>query len=219
MIEKLLSGIAIKETERDSLVLYVATMLMRVPTRRKRALSMAPQIAESTKAKFSAQIRDARRSGKISAERHDQLVAAIDEVTEKALAEPSAAFVAHIRTPWPSEGILKAIARMTFRVVRTEGPTFFTTSDNPVFFFPSLGVGTDQSEISVPLSTSHALHGSHRGPSSADLMAFSVHQQHVREFNRRTVSSAERFVFCHEDSQGISRLVRKENLRLQRMVW
>ena len=184
VIKKLLIGSTINQTERDNLVLYVSTMLMRVPTRRKKALLLIPQVAESTRVKFSTQIHDAQQSGKITVERRDQFIAVVDDVTNKALTEPPAGILAHIRSPWPSKGVLEAIIRMTLRVVRTEGPTFFATSDNPVFFFPSLGLGNELSEISVPLSTSQALHGCHRGPSSADLSQFLARSQFVNEVNR-----------------------------------
>lgn len=63
-----------------------------------------------------------------------------------------------IETPWPFESMLHAIHNMHWRVLRAQGPSLFLTSDNPAYFFEGFGLGHQEAELVLPLSTHLLLH-------------------------------------------------------------
>ncbi len=106
---------------------------------------------------------------------------------------------------------------MRWRILRSGGPQYFITTDNPGFFFRAYGLKNPNSEFVVPLSSEVALHGGWQG---TDALAFLViRQSFVREMNRRLVSEATRFVFssCQED--WIRTVSAKERHSLNRLDW
>ena len=63
-----------------------------------------------------------------------------------------------IETPWPFARWLIAIYNMTWRILRSEGPSYFLTSDNPVHLFEAYGMGSEMSELCLPLCRDLLLH-------------------------------------------------------------
>ena len=57
--------------------------------------------------------------------------------------------------------ILGALLDMTRRIVESTGPQFFITSDNPAVYFlrEGYGLGGEETEVVMPISTIVALHG------------------------------------------------------------
>lgn len=107
---------------------------------------------------------------------------------------------------------------MTWRILVTEGPAFFATSDNPVFFFEELGLARKLAEVSFPLSTTHTLHASWQ-PGKSDLIFLRPEQAIVKEMNRRLAGTAERLAFYHEDGSWLLKLLSKERPRLSTIEW
>jgi hypothetical protein len=104
------------------------------------------------------------------------------------------------------------VARLT-----SVGPTFFVTSDNPAFYFESLGLSRKESELCFPLSTQCALHGSWQAATS-DLEFMNCRPALVKEINRRIVSVAERLALYHQSADWALRLFQKQ-LTLNKIEW
>jgi hypothetical protein len=103
--------------------------------------------------------------------------------------------------------VLDAIPRMTWQFFRASPPEYFVTSDNPVFFFASLGVGNPQSELTFPISSEIALWATWRRDLKEQYVQ--VRRQAVLEVNRRMVSGATKYVFCSKSDKKIAELVNK----------
>jgi len=90
------------------------------------------------------------------------------------------------------------------------------TSDNPFFFFESLGVGRPESEVSFPISSDVALWATWR----TDLKEGFVPAKDslIREFNRRTVSIAKRHLFYSRNEKWVVSLANKKAVRLNGIV-
>jgi len=161
-----------------------------------------PEALADTVHKTKAWIEEAARAGHIDEAMLRARLAEVDAVEQKFRREIPEEVREIIETPWPFQSMLLAVHSMFWRVVRTGGPSFFLTSDNPASFFEGIGLEHPECELILPLSTDMLLHCSWRpgGP----LVPKDVAQRLVKEFNRRTAYSAERFVFYHKDEVWIA---------------
>lgn len=110
------------------------------------------------------------------------------------------------------------IKNLRWRVLISSGPQYFITTDNPAFIFNAYGLGKDKSELCLPLSTTHLLHGSWQSAGSP-LLFTPVRKVSVKEMNRRLASGAERIAFFHEPAPWLSAIVRKESPYLSIIRW
>ena len=218
IIDKLIAGTPIDAAERHQLALYVATMLMRVPAHRRKALEGYPGMVADFARNFREQFESLIRSTPDA----DPAILARGRSELGAWAERHATFppeyiLEQIRSPWPYRSSVAAIEQMTWRVARSAGPQYFMTSDNPAFYFGSYGVGRVESELSFPLSTTHALHGSWQAAGSL-LVFVSVREGAVREINRRLASECER-AFYFEQAPWLHKILSKKRPFLSVIRW
>ena len=75
-----------------------------------------------------------------------------------------------------------------------------------------------ESELSFPLSTHYALHGSWQ-QADENPVFIRAEQALVKEMNRRMVSEAERLVFYYQPAAWISKLFKKADLSLNKIEW
>jgi hypothetical protein len=218
VIEKLRAGAPINGSEREALTVYIGTMMMRVPERRLRAHALIPNVLAESRQRVREKLITAAEQAKAAPELLNRRLAENDRIVAELTANPPAEVVERIRAPWPTVRVLQAIYDMDWRILTALGPSFYTTSDNPVFFFRGLGIGRPESELTFPLATKSVLHGCH-GRSRGEVTFLDATEQFVREVNRRIVSAATRLVFYHENAEWIERMSRKDELRLNRFVW
>jgi hypothetical protein len=193
-------------------------MMMRVPDRRQRAHALIPKVlVESSERVRERLIANARQTN-TDPELLSRRLAESDQIVARLAADPPPEVIAQIRAPWPTENMCRAIYDMTWRVLTADGPSFFVTTDNPVFFFREYGIGTPDSELTVPLSTNCVLHGCHE-LDRRGVTFLQATEQFVREVNRRMVSAATRLVFYHENARWLESMARKDEPRLTRVVW
>ena len=111
-----------------------------------------------------------------------------------------------------------AVFNMAWRVLEAKGEIMYMTSDNPAFYFESYGLGTENSELTFPLSTTQCLHACWQGP-KADLRFLEAKQTFVKEVNRRAASTTERLAFYHQDADWLQPLLKKKSHYLSRIQW
>jgi uncharacterized protein DUF4238 len=219
VIAKLINNDALSSAERFELTFYIGTMLKRVPFRRRKAMEMYPKVLDDTVARVRRQIIElAGTLSDVDPELVARRLHEVDAARAKFEHTPPTEIVEQVREPWPSEAMLDAIYRMTWRVLISRGPTYFITTDNPAFFFGGYGLGTPEAELTFPLSTTHALHGCSQRAESY-LVFLSAPEQFVREVNRRLASAAERLAFYHEPTSWLEVTLRKESLYLSAIRW
>lgn len=219
IIDKLTHSEPITRGEREQLALYVATMLVRVPARRRSAMEKYPE-------RLTDFVSDVRQQLRAMAERLPivdpsivaERLAQVDAWAAKHATTPPADLIERIRQPWPSRRMVSGICDMTWRVLISSGPQYFITSDNPAFLFHSVGIINRDSELSFPLSTTHALHGCWQPAPSHLVFVPHVEQKIVREVNRRLASASDR-AFYHEPAPWLVNLLQKPNPHLSKILW
>lgn len=219
VIQKLMENKSLDRAERFRLTYYLGTMLKRVPYRRRKAMETYPSVLGDTIARVREQIKDLARSlpdadPAIVAKR----LAEVDAAHRKLATKPPPEIDTQVREPWPSEGMLDAIYRMTWRVLVSAGPQYFITSDNPAFFFGAYGLGTPKAELTFPLSTTHCLHGCWQGAEQT-LLFMGAKQAFIKEANRRLASATERLAFYHEPALWLERILQKKDPYLSAIRW
>jgi|SRR5208337_1866743 len=218
VIQKLTTRQSITTSERVQLAYYVAVMMKRIPAHRRHSSEMLPEaladVVNNVRSQLNALADQAGADPEILRRRGFEL----DAVERKFQAHPPPEVLEQIREPWPSKQMVQLLFRMTWRVLISAGPAYFLTSDNPAFHFQGLGLARKESELSFPLSTRCTLHGSWQAAESG-LVFIEVGQAMVKEINRRIVSEAERLVFYHQAAAWLPKVVKKENLPLNKIEW
>ena len=113
--------------------------------------------------------------------------------------------------------MLKAIHGMYWRFLRSEGPSYFLTSDNPVHFFYGYGLGNPKCELILPLSPDLLFYAGWQ--ECHEMIVETVKQSLVKEFNRRTVVEAHRFIFSHENVEWVFEVAKNRPEQLNRINW
>ena len=218
IIDKLTKAEAISPDERHQLALYIGTMLMRVPARRRKTMQQYPgQVADYVKESRAEFERLARTLPDADATIVAKRLAELDVWAKKHARNPPEEVIEQIRSPWPYTSMVSAIEEMTWRVMVSAGPQYFITSDNPAFYFGGSGLGKPQSELSFPLSTTHAWHGSWQA--AASILAYVQSSQgFVKEINRRLASTADR-AFYHESAPWLLQILPKAKPYLSALHW
>jgi hypothetical protein len=193
-------------------------MLKRVPSRRRRAMEMIPDVLGDVVANLHEQIQALATEVQANPERVAMRLREVDAAQQKFASEPPPEVLKQIQEPWPSEDALQALFEMTWRVLESSGPQYFITTDNPAFFFRAYGLARERSELSFPLSTTHALHGSWQG-NRGELIFLRATQPIVKEINRRLASETERLAFYHTPAPWLLRLLPKKPPRLSTITW
>lgn len=219
VIQNLREDKSIDATGRFRLTYYLGTMLKRIPYRRRKAMEAYPGILDDTIARVREQINELARSlPNVDSEIIVKRLAEVDAVHQKLASKPPPEIAIQVREPWPSEGMLDAIYRMTWRVLVSAGPLYFITSDNPAFFFGAYGLATPKAELTFPISTTHCLHGCWQGKEQT-LQFMRAKQAFVKEANRRLASATERSAFYHESAPWLVKLLQKNDLYLSAIIW
>jgi hypothetical protein len=217
VIAKLLRAEAITPEERWSLAYYVGSMMMRVPATRKKMFSEYPDKLAEYFNDIRAQASALNAAQPVPPERFAQFMRQLDDIERRFVVEPPGDVVEQMLSPLPFRNMVQAIDAMAWRILVSSGEQFFCTSENPVFFDATIGLATRESEVSFPLSTTHALHCSWQR-ASAPLLYVQVPQKKVREINRRTASIADR-AFYFERAPWLLGLLAKSRHLLTGLPW
>jgi Protein of unknown function (DUF4238) len=208
----------ITEEQRIHFAIYTATMIKRVPRRRRVVRQQVlPNAIESTMNNFLTELQ-VWASTTTNRELAERRLKEVEQLRTRFLQEPPKEITDQIDSPWPTTKMIEAVAAMAWRLVITQGPQFFITSDNPAFFFEGLGVGTPEGEIAFPLSPTVALMGSNQG-TPASITPIEVKQKIVREVNRRMCAGAERSIFTREHQPWLLDAMKKQRPYLSRIGW
>jgi hypothetical protein len=117
--------------------------------------------------------------------------------------------------PESSPRVVSVIASMTWRFLTYDQSPVFLTSDNPVFYFTSIGIGRPDSEVTLPISSNVTLWASWRSDLSEGY--FPTTKNAVKEINRRTASNTTRFVFHCKKENWILPFIKKGRWLLHRL--
>jgi hypothetical protein len=219
ILAKLRRGEAPEERDRSCLAVYIATMIRRVPKNRSRARALAQPTLDGVVGRIREEFVQLAAVGELAPKLAERRLEELDKAHIKFTRELPPLVAAQIRDPRPTPQIIQAILSMRWRVLSASAPDYFITSDNPAFFHEAYGVGTEKSELRLPLSPRLALHGC-RGLDEPNLISFhEAPRDWVREFNRSVASGASSVVMSHCRADFLGTLLRRKNPYLFRLVW
>lgn len=201
--------------ERTALARYIVFLCKRVPDSRERALKTVPGVADQLHGEIAAELDAAAVANPAFADRVPSLKARVAAAIEGHKSRPSPALWYSSFESEPGAQLVKALLSMNW-VFMSSTQLQFLTSDNPVFFFKSEGIGRQKSELSVPLSSSIALWATRSPGPSGEFM--NVAPVAVREVNRRTVYDSTRFVYSGTDEPWVLPFVTKGRWQLTRLI-
>lgn len=206
VVDKLIGQHSINGLERHCLAKYIGVMIKRVPFQRHKGRQLGKKVA----ADYLDEIRLELAKMVATGDRTEEFAAKRKAQVEEIFAKQEGHWIESlVRTPWTTGEVIASIETMEWAVLRAEGPSFFLTSDNPVCWDRSVGLGTDTSEFLFPLSTSIILHGSARARRSKGIRFGLVPQNFVRQCNLATVKNAFNAVFYNADEQWVRRVLSK----------
>lgn len=183
--------------EREALAHYIVAMWKRVPAARARVAATIPQVADTIHAEIQQGLdqvaKDEPDLADIAASRKRDVANLIESYKQN----PPDYFwhqsVGSAATPRMVQGLLD----MQWTVLHSEGEPFIS-SDNPVFFFESEGIGSPQSELSIPFGSSVALWATRGRPARPSVLH--ADRSVVLEINRRSACNARRFLYTMRES-------------------
>jgi hypothetical protein len=223
-IDKTLASQPLTREEFVDLIIHVGTMLRRVPFYRQWAKEVSgdimPKAVEIVREHGRTYVRQLAQANQLSEDWVNAWLEQMEQSIKRLDGKASEIATERMNYPFPSEMILGALLDMTWRIVESTGPQFFITSDNPAVYFRAegYGLGGEETEVVMPISTKVALHGS-RDRIHSNLSQLTVNQKTVREFNKRIVRDATRFVFTHDKAPWLAKLLKRDDLGLMRVGW
>ena len=205
------------EDGRARMAVYIATLMMRVPRRRTKAVELLPEALESTVNKFRQQLEEWAASPDADPALVARRFSEVDAAEKKLAVEPPPQVVEQIRSPWPKTHYVELLYSMTWRIISSDSEQF-VTSDNPSHFFGAYGLGSPETEVCLPLAPDVALHMSRQGDLGA-LLFVRGRRAGIKEINRRVATEAERFVFSSVPAPWLSKVCDKPKPYLSRSQW
>ncbi len=204
--------------DRLRLAMYVATMMMRVPRRHRKASELMPSVLNGVIDEVRSRIEEWAKRPDVDQELVARRLAEVEHAHRKVSQDPPTEVVEQIRSPWPSEKVVGLVHGMTWRIAMSNGENRFLTSDNPAYFFEGYGLGAPEAEITFPLASDIALLASWQGVPRS-VISVQAWPELVKEVNRRVASGAERFVFYDERRDWVATVSEKPNPFLRRISW
>jgi hypothetical protein len=215
-LNQIRAGAPLSVDGRLALAAYMAALHTRVRKSHRKQVDSAPHVLPEVVAGVRRRL--ISDVGDTEPGRLTELLEELDRIAGTYAEELPSDFVQQLRTPWASTRVVAVLLKMTWRLVPAPTGVFYITSDTPLFYFESWGVGTPNAEITFPISSSVAVFGSHAGVPGRTLMTRPSGRL-VREANRRLISAADRFVFSASRASWISKVAAKSRPYLSRIQW
>ncbi len=216
VLDKIRSRDLINADDKNTFAEYMAVMWKRVPRAKEDLKKMAPRIANGIAEKLSSDLdhiiaKEPQKAKFIEKRRRE-----IDDILSIFAVNPPKDIWLENMPPERTPRIVEAIKAMTWSFWEFNQRPVFLTCDNPLFYFTGMGVGKPDSEISFPISSHIVLWATWRVDLPRKFIKAST--QIVKEFNRRTVDNASRYIFHSRDEKWIVPFIKKKRWKLNRIV-
>ena len=214
-MKELRLGRGIDDKSRSAMSKYIVSMIFRVP-------AMRAKLAEDAHRLLPDMARVAKQHAESIAHAWDESTESVlrlaDHWEAKARGEPPSKKDDAVRRQFVPESLVDTVNSMTWTVIAAPKSESFVLGDNPLFAPEGTRMEPPYGEFSIPLSTQVALHGSWRG-GNGRLYFVNGSPRLVKEINRRSVASAQSFIFCHLRVSWLERLLNSNALELHRIKW
>lgn len=224
VLEKIRAGRSIiTSTEKLELSKYIVVMFKRVPKGKERIRDKSPELLNEKVAEIDQLIETLITKHPDKA----HLLNRKDEIQEiRNELENNPDFVDDIvRDAWlsviPSDATPRStevLHKMTWQFYVTVGESVFITSDNPAFFFSSIGISNQQSEVSFPISNDICLLASWR-KDKADRTYIRAKENFVHQINRRSANNATRHLYHSDKVDWVKKLATKKSHSIRKLIF
>ena len=205
VLSRVMAGDQASTSDKWLLSKYVALFIKRVPAYRQKVDTMLQETSAGVIAQIQAEIDRHVQDPALRATRLREI-----EELQKEWREGPPAHVRHfVHQPWITEEFITALFSMAWHFFTAPCSSKFATCDNPVFWFETLGVGNEYSELSIPLSSDLCLVAT-RAP-IGDMQRREGSERIVRELNRRMIVNATRHIYYNTEVDWLKRMVAKKN--------
>jgi len=203
----------VSPTEKRSLAAYINCLWKRVPQGKRRLRDSASSISQQLASEYDSQFEEAVREHPEDREHFEKIRARIQELLDRWSADPPEEAWLRNLAPGATPKSVAVLSQMTWRFLVFDSRPAFLTSDNPVFFFPHLGIGRPQSELTFPVSSNIVLWATWR--SDLEEGYHPATENVVGKVNRRTASITTRFAFHADYEDWVLPLLNKPKRRLE----
>lgn len=203
-------------TEKYYLSVYIVALLKRVPESKLRMKRLAPQALETVFSQINITFDNILKDNPSDSERIDkrrQEANAIRRQLEKTI--PKEIWLQDIN-PYSSPRTLGAISSMNWRFLINKKDSSYLTSDNPVYYHYDIGVGHMNSEVTFPISKNIILWATWKNDKKEGY--YPANNKFIIENNRRTASTATRYLFFSRKEEWIVNLVNKSKYNVHHLV-
>lgn len=208
VLERLRGQNRLGSTEKPIFARYLTALLKRVPRGLERYREMAPGIYERLFSETEQQISEIETEKPEMADlmqRRRQELAALRREYENG--PPKEVWLNHLHAE-NSLNIESRLASMTWTFLVAREGAEYITGDNPVFFHTDIGIGHARSEVTFPISSKIALWATWAKTLPEDFVQ--VRKSVVKLVNRRTASSATKYIFATGDYAWARELAKTE---------
>jgi hypothetical protein len=195
---------------------YMMVMYKRVPAGKQKFREMAPGVADSLMKRYGEALDDMMLSDGVDVALIARRRKDIEEILAQFASAPPEGIWLDILNPEQTPRSVEAMARMTWCFFTRDQDPLFLSSDNPVFFPSSMGLGHRDSELCFPLSSTVALWGTWRKDLKESYIP--ADSQVAKELNRRTASKASRYVFHCKNETWVMPFIKKKGYSLNRIT-
>lgn len=213
VIDALRAGKAISEAEREVMARYIVVLWKRVPKARTRAAAHMPEVAEVVRREWHAAADQLLAEDPGDRSHLEARKGEIDQVIDKLSATMAPEAWLEGLNGKQSERVVGAVGSMNWHLLDA-GSSQLLIGDDPVFIFRDRGVGHQNSQLVLPLSSRFALWCDRAG--DRGLRKRRATSREVREINRRSVVNASRFIFAKQNDPWIDGFIRRWRLRERR---
>lgn len=214
VIDRIRNRITLSGKDRELFANYVIAMWKRVPTGRNRVAGHIPQLAETIRVQVINGLEALARAEPDLAEAANKRKEEVNQIISSYKENPPDYFWHHTLKSGATPKTIQGLLSMDWCFLVTTGEHFLTC-DNPVFFFESEGIGANQAELSMPLS-SEICFWARRGNSNRP-QYFSTERSTVLELNRRSAHNTGRFLYTRKESPWVLEFAKKKH-RLHRLL-
>ena len=215
-LSKLIDGRHVNEDDRLKIALYLHMLLLRVPRARENRRDILKRELPDLLKSWEDERLNLPHISKLY---YNQVQNVLDPWRKDDFDDLPQQGVQELLMGLPmSQVVVDRLYAMTWRLIKAENNNTFITSDNPIFFPKWLGLDNFDVELSVPLSSSSALHMSYQGKPETTLF-IPTEPRLVNEINRRTARGSDRFLFHHRNEEWITKMMRVARPRVRPIRW
>ena len=215
VFEKIRNRRSITQNDKNILSAYMVVLIERVPKAQQRIKANFPKIREKTYKDLEIEIQRLIEQNPTKSNILEHNLQLLQSIMKTDFDEfPMENWYEHLN-PNILPGVYKILPTMTWTFLKTNTSLSFLTSDNPVFFFEWLGIGRPESELTFPISSDICLLATWARVKEGYI---TTTEAIIKEINRRSASSATRYVYYSAENSGVSNLINRKNWKFKRIA-